>query len=247
MIVQVTRGGHSGFSCVINTNTHSASNLQAMVWSQSLTCAAFDIDIDVNSTICLFSGSLTRSSCNSDAIHFAWLVHTSTRALEDPLLHPGFDTVKVALILDLDTSAALSLQEVLDLLCCNLNISPRFANVFLSAMRPQEGFQLSSQSFSRSDLTAEARTQRSKVSSLMMPLALAVACPHLLLHVFGFMLSLCTADRRHGAVSSARRSRIIGLLQPAVCWSSQSASPLLHTEEIFTRLPGRQSLRSPAH
>ena len=108
----------------------------------ALTSKTADVDVDIDSTIALLGGSLTPHAVYTLC---AWLVHSRTRTLEHSLLHLGLGTVRKALILDLWLETSLSLHEMLDLLCCSLNIGPRSASaVALSrrAMRPQERFQV---------------------------------------------------------------------------------------------------------
>jgi hypothetical protein len=105
-----------------------------------------DIDIDVDTAIRFFGTGLP-SPC--DALHCTLRVHTRTRALKHSLLDPGLCAVEVALILDLETRAALSLHELFDCLCRELKGFPRCATATLTAMCPQECFQVSRQSFSR--------------------------------------------------------------------------------------------------
>ena len=95
-----------------------------------------DIDIDVDTAICFLGARL---SSHSDALLCAWRVHTRTRALEHPLLDPRSRSVRISLIFDLETTTALSLHELFDLLCGTLKRFPRSAISTLSfgASRPQ--------------------------------------------------------------------------------------------------------------
>ena len=117
-----------------------------------------DIDVDVDTAICFLGARLPS---HSDALHCTWRVCTCTRALEHPLLDLRSRSVEVALVLDLETTTALSLHELFDLLCRTLKRFPRSAGLTLSfgAMRPQERLQLRCKSFNRSDLTVGAHTE----------------------------------------------------------------------------------------
>ena len=145
---------------------------------QPLTSAGVDIEIDVDTAICFFGTGLPS---DRDALHSSWHVHTSTRALKHSLLDPRSRGVKISLILDLKTTAALSLHEFFDCLCRTLKGFPRSAISTLTscAMRPQERFQLSRKSFNSSDLTAGAHTENTVNNSPCKP-SRAVACAHLL-------------------------------------------------------------------
>jgi hypothetical protein len=144
-------------------------------------------------------------------LHCAWRVCTRTRALEHPLLDPRSRAVKVALILDLETRTALSLHELLDLLCRTLKRFPRSAISTLSfcTVRPQERLQLSRKSLNRSDLTAGAHTETA-VNNRPCDRSRAVAFAHLL---------GCAAGRQHETkyvyISERSLPEIYALARPA--------------------------------
>ena len=110
-------------------------------------------------------------------------------ALEHPLLDSRSRSVKVTLVLDLETRTALCLHKVFDVLCRTVKRFPLSANSTLSfgASRPQERLQLSCKSFNRSDLTVRAHTETAVNSTAYDPSCTA-ACAHLL---------DCAAGRQH--------------------------------------------------
>ena len=133
MVVQVARRRHTGYGCGTKSQATQQST-QAHAWTRISDAAnhspvrAFTIEVYVSFTTGLLCFSLTPSSVDSDAFHNPWQVCTSTWTLENLLLHSGPSTfkvarpstVKVALVLDLETEAALSLHEALDPLCRKL-------------------------------------------------------------------------------------------------------------------------------
>jgi hypothetical protein len=137
----------------VQAQTRSAVNVLqtacTSTCSQPLTCVTFNVDVDENPTVSLFCARLTRSSFNSDAFRSSWHVYPSTRAFEDSFLDPALCAVKVALILDLETETALSFHELCNCLCRKIKRIPSSATATLSAMGPQEGFELSRKSFRR--------------------------------------------------------------------------------------------------
>ena len=148
-----------------------------------------DVDIDVDAAACFLGARLTCLASHSNVLHCSWRICARARAFEDSLLDSLASSVKVSLILDLESTTALSLHDLCNLLCCELQTLPDPATGCMCALRPEEHLQFTGEFL---------QGARQTVRCALCPVARS-CLNHLQLAVVRSLLSFCRACR-HGLV-----------------------------------------------